>query len=433
MTIDPRDAMRGTRRQFLRAGLHGASALALGFGGLLGGQVALARSAGAAPRVPLADRIGPLLPPDTNGLRLPPGFTSRVIAVSQELVPGTSYRWHTFPDGGATFPTSDPLGEPDGGWVYVSNSEALGGATGGGVGAVRFDAQGNIVAAYPILTGTALNCAGGATPWNTWLSCEEHPAGQVWECDPFLPSQGTARPALGTFSHEAAAVNLLHRHVYLTEDQGDSLLYRFTPALPDLPTGGLNLTAGTLEAAQILGAGAILPGEVRGLAWHTVPLPNPETGSPETRHQVPDATTFDGGEGCFFRDGAIYFSTKGDDRVWRIDTAAQTIEIVYDRQFHPTGILDGLDNVSVSSLGDVFVAEDGDNMQVVVFRPGGRMLPVVQAPDIRSPLPQIGGKSEITGPALSPDGRRLYFSGQRSDGGNGTYTGITWEVFGPFV
>ena len=425
--------MRTTRRSFLKTGLRGAGALALGFGGLLGGPAAFSRTARAATRPPLADRIGPLLPPDRNGLRLPPGFSSRVIAVSQQLVPGTAYRWHTFPDGGATFATSDPLGNPDGGWVYVSNSEAAGVATGGGVGAVRFDALGNIIAAYPILTGTIINCAGGATPWNTWLSCEEHPVGHVWECDPFLPSQGVIRPALGTFSHEAAAVDLAHRHVYLTEDQGDSLLYRFTPTLPDLPGGALDLTAGTLEAAQILGVGAIAPGQVRGLAWHVVPLPNPANGSPETRFQVPLATPFDGGEGCFFHDDYIYFTTKGDDRVWRIDTLDQTIEIVYDRATSAIKTLDGLDNVVVSSLGDVFVAEDGDDMQIVVFQPGGRMAPVVQAPDIRSPLPQFGGKSEITGPALSPDGRRLYFSGQRSDGGNGTYTGITWEVFGPFV
>ena len=425
--------MNTTRRGFLRAGLHGAGALALGFGGLLGGQAAFARAARAAGRPPLADRIGPLLPPDRNGLRLPPGFSSRVIAVSQELVPGTAYRWHTFPDGGATFATRDLLGHLDGGWVYVSNSEAAGVVTGGGAGAVRFDAQGQIAAAYPILSGTIINCAGGATPWDTWLSCEEHPLGHVWECDPFAASQGVIRPALGTFSHEAAAVDLQHRHVYLTEDQGDGLLYRFTATLPDLPDGGLDLTAGTLQVAQIVGASAILPGQVRALAWHPVPLPNPANGSPETRYQVPLASRFNGGEGCYFHDDYIYFTTKGDDRVWRIDTLDQTIEIIYDRATAPIKILDGLDNVWVSSLGDLFVAEDGDDMQIVVFQPGGRMAPIVQAPDIRSPIPQLGGKSEITGPALSPDGRRLYFSGQRSDGGNGTYTGITWEVLGPFV
>ena len=81
----------------------------------------------------------------------------------------------------------------------------------------------------------------------------------------------------------------------------------------------------------------------------------------------------------------------------------------------------------------VFVAEDGDNMQINVFRPGGRMAPVMQAQETQSRLPQIGGPSEITGPALSPDGRRLYFSSQRGDAGNNTYIGVTYEVYGPFV
>lgn len=408
-----------TRRTLLEQGG------ALMLGGLLGGAFALPRAAHALG--PLADRIGPLGPPDQNGLRLPPGFRSRIIGVSQEIVPGTAYRWHTFPDGGATYPT------PGGGWVYVSNSEALGGATGGGVGAVAFDAAGQIVNAYPILTGTAINCAGGATPWNTWLSCEEYQAGHVWECDPFLPSQGVIRPALGTFSHEAAAVDLTHRHVYLTEDQGDSLLYRFTPSNPDLPSGALDLSVGALEAAQILGAGAIQPGEVRPLAWHAVPLPNPQNGNPETRYQVPDATPFDGGEGCFFHDSLVYFTTKGDDRVWCIDTLNNTIQIVYDRPTSPNKILNGLDNVWISTLGDIFVAEDGDNMQINVFQPGGRMAPVVQAQETESRNSEIGGPSEITGPALSPDGRRLYFSSQRGDAGNGTYTGVTYEVYGPFA
>jgi hypothetical protein len=428
------DGARERGRGITRRTLLGQGGV-LALSGLIGGAFALPRAAHALGSLgPLADRIGPLGPPDQNGLRLPPGFRSRIIAVSQEIVPGTAYRWHTFPDGGATFPTFDPLtGAPNGGWVYVSNSEALGGATGGGVGAVVFDAAGQIVNAYPILTGTALNCAGGPTPWNTWLSCEEYQAGHVWECDPALPSQGVIRPTLGTFSHEAAAVDPVHRHVYLTEDQGDSLFYRFTPSNPDLPSGALDLSVGALDAAEILGAGPIQPGEVRLLAWHAVPVPNPQSGNPETRYQVPGATTFDGGEGCFLHDGRIYFTTKGDNRVWSIDTVNGTIRIDYDRATSPNPILSGVDNVHVSSLGDVFVAEDGGNMQINVFRPGGRMAPVVQAQETRSPIPEIGGASEITGPALSPDGRRLYFSSQRGDGGNGTYTGVTYEIYGPFV
>ncbi|HEX5097398.1 MAG TPA: translocation protein TolB, partial [Acidimicrobiia bacterium] len=94
--------------------------------------------------IPTTDSpYGDLNPPDANGLMLPNGFRSRVVGTSGEVVTGTNYTWHVFPDGGATFAM------PDGGWVYASNSEIPGG-TAGGVGALRFDAGGQIVDAYPI-------------------------------------------------------------------------------------------------------------------------------------------------------------------------------------------------------------------------------------------------------------------------------------------
>ena len=175
--------------------------------------------------------------------------------------------------------------------------------------------------------------------------------------------------------------------------------------------------------------GAIQPGQVRPLAWHAVPEPNPAGGGVQnafhlsveeraTRYQVQGSTAFNGGEGCFHHAGSVYFSTKGDDRIWQIDTGADTIEIVYDRATSPTPELSGVDNVYVSPLGDVYVAEDGGNMQIVALTPGGAVNPVVQV------VGQDG--SEITGPALSPDGRRLYFSSQRQPG-------MTYEVSGPFA
>ena len=97
---------------------------------------------------------GTLAPPDENGIRLPAGFRSRVLARSGDLVDGTSHLWHALPDGGATF-------EIHGGWIYVSNSEL---SIGGGVGALRFNRAGRIVDAYSICSGTHRNCAGGATP-----------------------------------------------------------------------------------------------------------------------------------------------------------------------------------------------------------------------------------------------------------------------------
>src|SRR5215218_6875698 len=150
------------RREFLA----GAAGIALGPSFWRGALHADARAA--------ASSYGPLGAPDANGLRLPPRFTSRLIARANRLVAGTSYPWHPFPDGQATFATSD------GGWVLVSNSESLA-PTGAGSSAIRFRRNGTIADAYRILAGTNANCAGGGTPWGRWLSCEEHDYGHVWE------------------------------------------------------------------------------------------------------------------------------------------------------------------------------------------------------------------------------------------------------------
>ncbi|AKN72308.1 translocation protein TolB [Streptomyces sp. PBH53] len=382
------------RRTFLRGAVFGTSVAV--FGGTL-----MQGAAYAAPAQNGASPYGGLLAADANGIMLPSGFTSRVIARSGQTVPGTSYTWHGAPDGGACFADGT-------GWIYVSNSEL---ATGGGASAVRFSSSGSVTGAYRILSGTRNNCAGGATPWNTWLSCEEVSRGYVYETDPRGATAAVRRPALGQFKHEAAAADPVRKVIYLTEDEPDGCFYRFVPA-----TWG-DLSTGTL---QVLVAGTAAAGS---FTWANVPDPD---GSPAyTRDQVSGAKIFNGGEGCHYANDTVWFTTKGDNRVWRLDLLSSTYELAYDDSLVTNGTapLTGVDNVTGSSSGDLFVAEDGGNMEICIITPD----------DVVAPFLRINGQSgsEITGPAFSPDGRRLYFSSQRGTSGSSS-GGITYEVTGPF-
>jgi secreted PhoX family phosphatase len=395
LIIDP------TRRAFLRKSFAG-------MGWIMAGST-LSRCAsdgdGSVTMSNLAN-LGPLQDPDENGLRLPLGFTSRVIARSGQAVGSTGYTWHNAPDGGAIFTTDD------GGWIYVSNSETLP-QVGGGASAVRFSASGDVVDAYRILSDTLLNCAGGGTPWGTWLSCEENPSGQVWECDPLGMRDGVARPAMGVFEHEAAAIDEAKRHVYLTEDVEDGRFYRFIYGAPQ------DLSEGELQVAEVVGAGP--EGMIE---WH--PVPDPSAANEETRYQVAASTAFDGGEGIWVQDGLVHFTTKGDNRIWTYDTATSMLTILYDAATSSTPILKGVDNLTVTPAGDVVVAEDGDDMQIVAVTEQWSVVPLLQVTG------QDG--SEITGPAFGPSLQRLYFSSQRGPEGADLLgmSGITYEVSGPF-
>ena len=338
---------------------------------------------------------GPLGGPDENGVRLPEGFTSRLLAETGLVVAGTDYVWPTDPDGGAVFTTDDA------GWIYVSNSESAP----GGCSMLRFDADGQVVEARRILGDTIRNCAGGATPWGTWLSCEEFPEGRVWECDPTGVEAAVVRDAMGVCMHEAAACDSGLEVIYLTEDIPTGGLYRFRP-----DTWG-DLSAGVLE---------VLVERDGALSWAEVPDPSAASGP--ISEQVPDTKAFDGGEGADVLDGDLLFTTKGDNRVWRLTPDGldgAELEVVWDGETADDEVvIADVDNLVVGPNDLPFVAEDGEGQHVVVVDDDGGMWPVAQVVDTPG--------SEITGPAFSPDGTRLYFSSQRTPG-------RTYEVTGPFT
>ena len=204
---------------------------------------------------------GPLLPDPAGILDLPKGFSYRVISALGDRM-----------DDGEPVPdAADGMGAfagSNGRIILVRNHEIKaaqsslggsaydgwqgGGALMGGTTTMVFDpASGRVERQYRSLAGTIRNCAGGITPWRTWLSCEEDvsPAeaglgknhGWVFEVPADLVGRAEPVPltAMGRFYHEAAVVDPATGIVYLTEDRSDGLFYRFLPNVPgQLVKGG---------------------------------------------------------------------------------------------------------------------------------------------------------------------------------------------------
>ncbi len=383
MTYQPTKSFSGNhlnRRGFLRVSALGSGALVFGAGGLL----------------TACDPVA-LKPADANGIRVHPLFEARVVATTGQPVADTGYEWHLWPDGGGCFAL------PDGGWSYVSNSEWFF-ADGAGASYIRFDANGEIVDAGRTLSGTVRNCSGGITPWGTWLSCEEIPTGGVWECDPLGAVPAVEHPRMGKFFHEAAACHNVDKLIYLTEDRPDGALYRFVP-----DTWG-DLSSGVLEV--------LVEGFAGELYWREVP--DPTAATKECRDQVPHTKRFDGGEGIDISGNNVVFTTKGDNRVWSYDPAANSLTVVYDAAVQVNGILSGVDNVEVSDEGVIYVCEDGGDMQIVLVREDGSTFPVIQIDN--------NAGSEMCGAAFNHVGDRLYFSDQRNPGRTIEVKG-PWEIF----
>ena len=131
---------------------------------------------------------------------------------------------------------------------------------------------------------------------------------------------------------------------------------------------------------------------------------------------------FNGGEGIWFDSGTVYFSTKGDNTVWAYDTATDALDTIYEGG----GPLTGVDNLTVSAAGEIFVCEDGGNMEICVIEPGGAVAPFLRLTgEAATVLPDRG--NELAGVVFDPSGRRLYFAAQRAYG-----FGVVYEVTGPF-
>ncbi|MFC9076408.1 alkaline phosphatase PhoX [Streptomyces sp. NPDC057062] len=448
---------------------------------LTGAGVALAGSVGALATAPgalastdtetetadgqEADRhggvgYGPLIPDPKGVLALPAGFRYRVIThsgktklESGEFTPSNHDGTATFdgPRGTTLLVNNHELKGPRADWKYpvplteglVYDPAASGGCT---VVEVRHDH----VAEWVGIAGTSTNCAGGSTPWGTWLTCEEteDKAGQsgmtkdhgyVFEVDPEdRRANRHPRPikALGRYAHEAVVVDPKRGHLYLTEDASgpNGLLYRWTPPEGFHHGRGRLRTladeAGRLQAFKCFDSGgryvddlsrATRIGTVYGVDWVDVPDRDAKTVSVRSQFGAGAVTRARKLEGMWWSDGGAYIVSsyareespvQHDGQVWFYDPRRRTLTLKVLLGVNPDpakdGAFDGPDNITVSPYGGLVIAEDGEGVQHLFgATDSGRTYPIARN-DLNIGTEEEPEYSEFTGVTFSPDGKTLF-------------------------
>ncbi|MFD3911448.1 alkaline phosphatase PhoX [Streptomyces sp. NPDC058603] len=328
----------------------------------------------------------------------------------------------------------------------------------GGCTALELDGRNNVLGERVALAGTAVNCAGGPTPWGTWLTCEEtedragtngytKDHGFIFEVDGADPRRTGAVPltAMGRFQHEATAIDPGTGIVYETEDAFErpfGLFYRFLPRKPHGGTGSLR-AGGDLEAMRVPGVPDLSAVQEPGTSFDRVEwVPVPDPLARETPVRLQDfgpkgITHAQKLEGCYWGERAVYFvssfarSAEGSaadhyGQVWKYEPKRRRLTLVI--VFGPgTDIQlpgESPDNICLAPSGGLMVCEDGGGAQHVfgVTRRGEVYALARGAQNIgTAEEPEWG---EFAGVTFSPDGATMYVN---------CYTpGTTFAVTGPW-
>ncbi|MCX4531862.1 alkaline phosphatase PhoX [Streptomyces sp. NPDC002596] len=448
-----------TRRQVLAG--SGATAVSIAFAGafseLFAGTAAARGHSG----------YGPLVPDPDGLLDLPQGFRYRVLSREGDQLRSGEGRVPSNHDGMAAFTghrgrvhlvrnhenrvtakipvptvdglTYDPMGK-------------------GGCTALELDSRGAVLGERVAIAGTAVNCAGGRTPWNTWLTCEEtedragtngytKDHGFIFEVDGADPRRTGAVPltAMGRFQHEAIAIDPDNGIVYETEDAFDKpfgLFYRFLPEKPLGGTGSLR-AGGELQAMRVPGVPDLSVIQETGASFDRiewVPVPDPQAATTAIRFQdfgPKGITHAQKLEGCYWGGSSVYFvssfahSAAGSaadhfGQVWRYEPKRRRLTLVV--VFGPgTDVQlpgESPDNICLTSDGGLMVCEDGNGAQHVfgVTRHGEVYAMARGRQNIGTAEDPEWG--EFAGVTFAPDGGTMFVN---------CYTpGTTFAVTGPW-